>query len=193
MFASAIEGARKALLRNEATAALEELRRPANFLEFADAQVQADWKRLVEEATKAAGVKSRTGTESLPIIVQAKPRTGLYISIGLIAVAVIAGLVMLFLRPSAPVAPPTYLQLNGMPWATVSRVIDPTGKNVPLPPGDQSTPMRFDGLEPGMYKVIFQGPDNSQQTVNCPLSSEQHLCTVSFSEPDIEQLIGGQK
>lgn len=193
MFASAIEGARKALLRNEATAALEELRRPANFLEFADAQVQADWKRLVEEATKAAGVKSRSGTESLPIIVQAKPRTGLYISIGLIAVAVIAGLVMLFLRPSAPAAPPTYLQLNGMPWATVSRVIDPTGKNVPLPPGDQSTPMRLDGLEPGMYKVIFQGPDNNQQTVNCPLSSEQHLCTVSFGEPDIEQLMGGQK
>ena len=66
MFAEAIEAARKSLLRNEATVALEELRRPANALEFADAQVQADWKRLVEEATKAAGAKARTGTDSLP-------------------------------------------------------------------------------------------------------------------------------
>jgi eukaryotic-like serine/threonine-protein kinase len=193
MFASAVEGARKALLRNEATAALEELRRPANFLEFADAQVQADWKRLVEEATKAAGAKARTGTDSLPIIVQAKPRTGLYITIALVAAAVIAGAIVLFLRPGAPVLPPTYMELNGMPWATVSRVIDPAGKSVQLPAGDQSTPMRLDGLTPGMYKVIFQGPDNSQQTQNCHISPEEHLCTVSFGEPDIQQLIEGQK
>jgi eukaryotic-like serine/threonine-protein kinase len=193
MFASAIEGARKALLRSEATAALEELRRPANFLEVADTQVQADWKRLVEEATKAAGAKSRGGSDSLPIIVQAKPRTGLYITIALVAVAVIAGAVVLFLRPSAPPLPPTYMQLNGMPWATVSRVIDPTGKSVPLPPGDPTTPLRLDGLTPGTYKVVFQGPDNSQQTQNCHISPEEHLCTVSFGEPDIQQLIGGQK
>ncbi len=193
LFATAIEGARKALLRNEATAALEELRRPANALEFADAQVQADWKRLVEEATKAAGVKSRTGTDSLPIIVQAKPRTGLYVAIGLVAAAVIAGVLFLVLRPGAPAQPPTYMQLNGTPWATISRVIDPTGKSVPLPAGDQSTPMRLDGLEPGSYKVVFQGPDNSQQTQNCVLSAEQHLCTVTFTQPDIQQLIGGQQ
>ncbi|HYK35038.1 serine/threonine protein kinase [Alloacidobacterium sp.] len=193
MFAASIEGARKALLRNEATTALEELRRPANFLEFADSQVQADWKRLVEEATKAAGAKSRVGTDSLPIIVQAKSRTGLYITIALVAVAIIAGAVVLFLRPTGPALQPTFMQLNGTPWATVSRVIDPKGKSVQLPSGDQSTPMRLDGLEPGTYKVIFQGPDNSQQTIDCTLSAEQHQCVVSFGKLDIEQLIGGQK
>jgi serine/threonine-protein kinase len=192
MFASAIEAARTALLRNEATTALEELRRPANSVEFADAQVQADWKRLVEEATKAAGVKART-TDSLPIIVQTRSRTGLYVTIALVAVAIIAGVLAFFLRPSGTALPPTYMQLNGMPWATVSRVIDPKGKPVALPDGDKSTPMRLDGLEPGMYQVVFQGPDNSQQTQNCRISPDEHICTVSFGEPDIQRLIGGQQ
>jgi hypothetical protein len=193
MFTASIDAARKALLRNEATVALEELRRPANSLEFADTQVQADWKRLVEEATKAAGMKSRAGTDSLPIIVQAKPRTGLYIAIGLVAAAVIAGILLLVLRPGAPAQPPTYLELNGTPWATVRQVIDANGKNVALPAGDASTPMRLDGLQPGTYKVIFQGPDSSQQTQNCTLTLEQHLCAVNFGEPDIQKLMGGQQ
>ena len=193
MFAEAIEAARKSLLRNEATVALDELRRPANALEFADAQVQADWKRLVEEATKAAGAKARTGTDSLPIIVQAKPRTGIYIAIGLVAAAVIAGILLLVSRPSVPALPPTYLVLNGTPWATVRQVMDPKGKSIALPPGDLSTPMRLEGLIPGTYKVNFQGPDNTQQTQICELSSDQHLCTVSFGEPNIQQLMGGRQ
>jgi len=192
MFASAIEAARKALLRNEAASALEELRRPANFLEFADAQIQADWKRLVEEATKAAGVKART-TDSLPIIVQTKSRTGLYITIGLVAIAIIAGALVLFLRSSGPTLPPTYMVLNGTPWATVTRVIDPKGNSVQLPAGDHTTPLRLDGLKPGTYKVTFQGPDNSPQIISCTLPGDQNLCAVSFGEPDIQQLIGGQK
>ncbi len=193
MFATAIEAARKALLRNEAATALEELRHPANFLEFADAQVQADWKRLVEEATKAAGAKARTGTDSLPIIVQSKPRTGLYIFIGIVAAAVIAGILVLVLRPAPSTIPPTYMQLNGTPWATVKQVIDANGKQIALPAGDLSTPLRLDGLQPGTYKVIFQGPDNNQQVMTCSLSLEEHLCSVSFGEPDIQKLIGGQQ
>ena len=193
MFAEAIEAARKSLLRNEATVALDELRRPANALEFADAQVQADWKRLVEEATKAAGAKARTGTDSLPIIVQAKPRTGIYIAIGLVAAAVIAGILLLVSRPSVPALPPTYLVLNGTPWATVRQVMDPKGESIALPPGDLSTPMRLEGLIPGTYKVNFQGPDNTQQTQSCEVSSDQHLCTVSFGDPNIQQLMGGRQ
>jgi eukaryotic-like serine/threonine-protein kinase len=192
MFAAAIEGARKALLRNEATAALEELRRPANFLELADTQVQADWKRLVEEATKGAGVKGAS-SDSLPIIVQAKSRTGLYVTIALAAIAVIAGALALFLHPRAPVLPATYMELNGIPWATVVHVSDAKGKSVALPEGDHSTPMRLDNLAPGAYKVTFQGADNGQQTLNCQLSSEQHLCSVSFGELDIQKLIGAGK
>jgi serine/threonine-protein kinase len=99
----------------------------------------------------------------------------------------------LVLRPAAPALPPTYLELNGSPWATVRQVIDAQGKSITLPAGDQSTPMRLDGLEPGTYTVNFQGPDNSQQTVKCPLSAEQHLCTVSFGPLDVEKLIGGQQ
>lgn len=193
MFTASIDAARKALLRNEATVALEELRRPANFLEFADAQIQADWKRLVEEATKAAGIKSRSASDSLPIIVQAKSRTGLYVAISLVAAVIIAAAMLLVLKPGAPAQPPTYLELNGTPWAMVRQVIDEKGKNVTLPAGDQSTPLRLDGLQPGTYKVIFQGPDNNQQTQNCALTLEQHLCSVNFGEPDIKQLVGGQQ
>ncbi|HEX3435972.1 MAG TPA: protein kinase [Pseudacidobacterium sp.] len=195
MFAASIEAARKALLRNEATAALEELRRPANALEFADQAVQVDWKRLVEEATKAAGAKSRVPTDSLPIIVQAKPRTGLFVALGLFAAVVLGSVLFLVLRPAVPAQPPTYMELNGTPWATVRRVIDQKGKPVALPAGDQSTPMRIDGLQPGKYTVIFQGPDSSQQTMSCQLSPDQHLCSVSFDTPhmDIQKLIGGQQ
>jgi serine/threonine-protein kinase len=192
MFAASIEAARKALLRNEVATALEELRRPANALEFADPTIQADWKRLVEEATKAAGTKSRVTTDSLPIIVQSKPHTGLYITIGLVAAAVIAGVLFLVLRPGAPALPPTYMELNGTPWATVRQVIAEKGQSITLPSGDQMTPMRVDGLQPGKYKVIFQGPDNSQQTEECQISADQHLCFVNFGEPDIQQIIGGQ-
>jgi len=53
--------------------------------------------------------------------------------------------------------------------------------------------MRLEGLIPGTYKIIFQGPDNTQQTQSCELSSDQHLCTVSFGEPNIQQLMGGRQ
>jgi serine/threonine-protein kinase len=71
--------------------------------------------------------------------------------------------------------------------------MDPKGKSIALPPGDLSTPMRLEGLIPGTYKIIFQGPDNTQQTQSCELSSDQHLCTVSFGEPNIQQLMGGRQ
>src|SRR5271155_286277 len=192
MLASAIEAARKALLRNEPTAALEELSRPAAVREFADTQAEQDWKRLVEEATKAAGPKATRGTEQLKIVVETKSRTGLYVTIALVAVALIAGVVAIFWN-SGGSTQNTYMELNGTPWATVSRVVDPKGKSVQLPSGDQSTPMRLDNLAPGHYQVVFQGPDNAQLTQPCDISPDHHQCKVKFGEPDIQQLIGGQR
>jgi len=192
MLASGIEAARKALLRNEPTVALEELSRPAPVRDFADTQVRNDWKRLLEEATKAAGPKARAGTEQFHIVVESKSRTGLYITIALVAVAVIAGAVAFFLRPSGA-AQMTYMELNATPWAKVSRVMDPKGNSVQLPADDQSTPMRLDGLIPGHYQVVFQGPDNATMVQACEISLDRHQCKVKFSDPDVQQLIGGQR
>lgn len=127
------------------------------------------------------GVKPRGRTDSLPIIVEAKPRTGLFVTIGLVSAALIAGVLALVLRSGAPAQPSTYLELNGMPSATVRQVIDAKGKPVALPQGDRSTPMRLDGLQPGDYKVIFEGPNNNQTVKDCNVSFEQHLCSVTPS------------
>jgi serine/threonine protein kinase len=190
MLSAAIESARKAILRNEPSAAADELSRYAPIREFADTHVQNDWNRLLEEAV-AAGAKPTSSTKELKIVVQNKSRTGLYITIALVAVAVIAGAVAIFWPRTAP-EQNTYVELNGTPWATVSRVIDPDHKNVPLP-ADPHTPMRLDGLAPGHYQVVFQGPDNSQVTQGCDISADRHQCKVKFGELDIQQLIGGQR
>jgi serine/threonine-protein kinase len=188
---SAIESARKAVLRNEPASAVEELSRAASIREFADTQVQNDWRRLLEEATIAAGPKAKRGTEELKIVVETKSRTGLYITIGLVAVAIIAGAITLFLRPGAPQT--TYMELNANPWAKVVRVTDPKGNSVQLPSDDQSTPMRLEGVQPGHYQVVFQGPDNATMAQSCEISLDRHQCRVKFAEPDIQKLLGGQQ
>ncbi len=53
----AIEAARNALVSNEAAAALEQLKQVADQVGFADAPLQADWKRLGAEASKARAQK----------------------------------------------------------------------------------------------------------------------------------------
>jgi tetratricopeptide (TPR) repeat protein len=130
---------------------------------------------------KAQGVKPRAGTDSLPIRAEAKPRIRLFVTIGLVTAALIAGVLSLVLRHGAPAQPSTYLDLNGSPSTTVRQVIDAKGKPVTLPQGDRSTPMRLDGLQPGDYKVTFERPDNSQMVKDCNLSLEQHLCSVTPS------------
>jgi eukaryotic-like serine/threonine-protein kinase len=57
---NAIEAARAALVSNEAAAAIEKLKQVAGQVEFADAPLQADWKRLGAEASKP--VARKTGT-----------------------------------------------------------------------------------------------------------------------------------
>jgi serine/threonine protein kinase len=81
---------------------------------------------VTDEALDA--VKPRAGTDSLPIIVETKPRTGLFVTIGLVAAALIAGVLALVLHPGTPVHPPPHLESNGTPSATVQRVIGSKGK-----------------------------------------------------------------
>lgn len=195
MLAASIDAARKALLRNGAKEALEELRRSANARNFADADLKEVWERLLDEATKAAGMKSRVDKDSLSIIVREKSRAGLFLAIGLVAVAFAAGIGVwrVSQRSQAPVPPPTYLEINASPWAVIQQITDVHGKKIDLPGVDHSTPMRLERIPPGNYKVAFQGADNVVQVQSCQLSLEQHLCMATFSEPDIKQMLSGDQ
>lgn len=61
--AKSVEAARAALLANDAQAALQELRKTAEQVEFAEATQQADWRRLGAEAAKPP---ARRNTGSVP-------------------------------------------------------------------------------------------------------------------------------
>lgn len=103
--------------------------------------------------------------------------------------------------PSAPVAPPTAapvpefdLEIDASPWATVVSVADASGKTLPLPPGDETTPLRIDGVKAGTYQVNIKGAEEGQQkTVRCVVTQQQHLCTVDLGLPDVQKLVKGER
>lgn len=103
--------------------------------------------------------------------------------------------------PSAHVAPPAAapapefdLEIDASPWATVVSVADASGKSLPLPPGDEATPLRIDGLKAGTYQVNVRGiGEGLQKTVQCVVSQQQHLCTVDLGLPDVQKLVKGER
>jgi hypothetical protein len=73
------------------------------------------------------------------------------------------------------------------------RVQDEAGQEIALPDVDESTPLRLDGLKPGKYKVIFADAAGQQKTVDCNLSTADHLCTTDMGIPDIQQMLNGER
>ena len=86
-----VEAARAALLNNDAAAAMNELRGSAEFVEFAGAAQQADWRRLKTEAAKP--VRKATGSiaasESFEIAEAPPERSRKSMVTVLVAVAVV--------------------------------------------------------------------------------------------------------
>jgi eukaryotic-like serine/threonine-protein kinase len=195
IISTAIDAARKAFLRNEGKTALETLRRSADAWNFADTELQSTWKQLLEEAAKAAGMESHVRKDSLSIIVQEKSRTGIYVSVGLlcVAIAVAVGIWRLSQHSALNSSPVTYLEINASPWAVVQRVTNDRGRDITLPGTDRSTPLRLDGVPIGSYRVVFKGMDGANQVQICQLTMEQHLCMVTSVEPDIKQLLTGDQ
>ena len=66
---TAIAAGRQALLALEARRAIDLLGKVGTSVEYCEKDLQADWKRLLEEATRAAKIK-RGSTENLPIVVK---------------------------------------------------------------------------------------------------------------------------
>ena len=191
---TAMAQARQAVLAQEAPRALELLRKSSSVLEFGDASLQGDWKRLADEVTKAAGAKRGT-TESLPIVVQgSKVSPKLVISIAAAVLLIVLGAV-LALRPK-PAVVTSYLQLNASPFAEVLSITPQKGSPLGLPAGDHSTPMRIEGVPEGAYAVVFRKADGKTETVTCTVSDTNHRCMAQaapLSDADIDAIVAGGK
>jgi len=126
--------AEAALLRLKAEAEKKQRELPAREIVQAAAQraqelfFEAPLEAIPVADKSLDGVRPRTTTDTLPIIVKPKRRTGLFVTIGLVAAALIAGVFALVLRPGAPAHAPTHLESNSTPSATVQQVIDSAGK-----------------------------------------------------------------
>lgn len=92
---NSIETARAAVLKSDPQAALEALKTATPYLEFADAQKQAEWQRVgqsVKKALQQAGATSTHGVfdQQLSAIAQAKPRKTVFYAAAGIAVIIVA-------------------------------------------------------------------------------------------------------
>ena len=88
---------------------------------------------------------------------------------------------------------PTDLEINASPWAKVVSIQDEAGNSVALPDGDQTTPLRLEGINSGTYKVTFARADGEEQTVECKVSAGEHLCAADLGSPDTEQVLMGEQ
>ena len=176
----AIGEARQALLAREAPRALETLRKVSSAVEFVDAALQADYKRLVDEAAKAAGVK-KGATDGLVVVHTSKVSAKLIVSVAATVIVAVA-IAVVMLRPK-PVVATSYLELNASPYAEVVSITPQSGgESIRLPAGDHSTPMRLDNVSEGTYSVIFKAQDGTTNTKQCVVSDNDHLC-VSDANP----------
>ena len=195
----AIESARQAVVRGSFREGSGVLRRAETAVPFASPAVRSDHERL----TKECSVGSRKIRRPARAITSRK-RGLLYIA-GSVGTAAVAAAVLLHVShretlvvstapvKSAAVVEGTDMEINASPWAKVLRVQDEAGKDIALPDVDQSTPLRLDGLKAGKYRVIFADPEGQQKTVECNLSTVNHLCTTDMGIADIQQMLAGAR
>ena len=197
----AIESARHSLVRASFKKALGVLRKAEAAAPFVSPAVRSEYDRLIEECKAGSRNIQKPARNST-----SRNLSKLYIAgSGGVATIVAAAVLFYVTHPKppvstrAPVNPPavvvrTDMEINASPWAKVLSVQDEAGKEITLPDGDQSTPLRLEGLKPGRYKVTLADPGGEQKTVDCSLSTADHLCTTDTGTPDPEQaLIGGQQ
>jgi hypothetical protein len=85
----------------------------------------------------------------------------------------------------------TDMEINVSPWARVVSLEDEAGASISLPHGDQTTPLRLDGLKSGKYKVTLAGADGNERTAECSVSPQEHLCTADLGSPDMDLVLAG--
>jgi eukaryotic-like serine/threonine-protein kinase len=218
----ALQTAQRQLRNSSAKKAEAALKGVEYALPFAGADVRSEWQRLKRECAAAlifgpsmAG-RSQLGPKQ-PIPKSTAPakrgKGRWYIAGSAIAVAALAVLGVSHRHNEVPApkkaeavyapapapAPPavaverTDVEINASPWAKVVSFQDKTGKSIALPDGDQTTPLRLDGVDSGTYEVTFAGADGKQQTVECNISAGEHLCAADLRSLDTEQLLMGEQ
>ncbi len=193
-----IGDARKAILNMNGPLALEELRKSADVLEFAEPGLQTDWNRLGKEASRTQPVKTAS-TASLPAMLQSKGSAGKIITgIAAVVLALVGVFGWVLARGphnSVAAVPLTFMQLSAQPFAEVMSVVPKNGKAIVLPSGDHLTPLRLEGVPEGTYTVTFKVPDGSSQAQICDLTVD-HLCVAqigALNDTQIDEVLAGDK
>ncbi|MGA9671368.1 MAG: PEGA domain-containing protein, partial [Terracidiphilus sp.] len=159
-----IESARAALLKNDPQGALAALKGSTQWMEFADAKIQADWQRIgqsVKKALEQSGTEVSAGAafdEQLSAIAAARPKKKfpvLALAITSLAVIAIIAIVMWKVQPP-PVATIAHIKIaKAPPGASVSIdnapavIADANGEvTVEVKPGSHQLQVTKDGFEP---------------------------------------------
>jgi len=206
----AAQTAQRQLRSRSAKKAEEALKVVEYALPFAGAVVRSEWRRLKGECAAALSAKQ-------PIPKRDAPARGSaarwYVAGSAVAGAALAVVGLSHRRHEAPApqqsvavhapaanpaapAPavvPIDVEINASPWAKVVNIQDRAGESILLPGGDQTTPLRLDGVNSGTYQVTFAGADGRQQVVECNVSAEEHLCAAEMGSPDIERVLMGEQ
>lgn len=202
----AIQAAQLQLRNNSAKRVGKALMEVEYALPHAAPDVRNDWKRLKVECETPLLAKQPASTSGIPA---KRGKVRLYAMGATIAVASLAIGKVLYpwhgtpaqakplvvcapaSAPAASSAISTDLVINASPWAKVVSVEDKSGKSTALPGRDSNTPLRLDAVDGGVYEVTLAGPDNKQQTVECRVSSSEHLCSADMGSPSVEQVLRG--
>ncbi|ADW71075.1 serine/threonine-protein kinase [Granulicella tundricola] len=197
MVGESISQARQAILAKKGPLALEELRKSAEVLAVSDANLQADWNRLAQEAAKVSKARLDT-TGSVPIIVQSKGLSSMLIGILAAVVLIVAGAVFYVIHTRSNTgggAAMSFIQLNASPFGEVVSITGSSGNVVLLPAGSHMTPLRVDAVPEGTYTVVFKSSDGSTQQQTCDLAAD-HMCSATFTtlgDSQIDEILAGQK
>jgi serine/threonine-protein kinase len=206
----ALQAAERQLGNSSAKKAERALKGVEYALPFADADLRSEWQWLKAECAAALNAKQPISKGSAPA---KRDNARWYVAGSVVAVAALAvvGLspgrheapapqTTVAVRAPAPASTvaspaivPTDVEINASPWAKVVSFQDKTGKSIALPDGDQTTPLRLDGVNSGTYEVTFAGADGKQQTVECNVSAAEHLCAADMGTPDTERVLMGKQ
>ena len=215
MLEDAVASGGMLLAKGSVAEAESALNRANHAAAFVDAAARRKWEGLKKKCVSTREAQQRAQSRKTP---GAKTRSGSGTTrwaLGGAAVAVLGGAVLsvglLHGRHQAPaaqaptphvsapapkVAPAVSLvdvEINASPWAKVLSVNDAAGNAVTMPTGEQTTPLRIEGVKPGSYKVLLQRQDGQQQTADCTITAENHLCTASLQTLDTTQLLKGEQ
>jgi eukaryotic-like serine/threonine-protein kinase len=175
---NSIETARAALLRKDATAALDSLQASAPHLEFVEEKTQADWQRIADstrQALERAGAATGTLDRTLSLVrPQRKLPIALIVSVAAILLAAIGVLLWKVLSPAPTAAAPTEIAFaSAPPGASITidggspGTADASGSlQVNVAPGTHEVQVNASGFEPWKDTIQVVKGEITRERVN---------------------------